>query len=205
MGRSQVSVVASAPSFPCTKGECRAGTRARLGTEVREARVRPQLCGTVPGEGDAACVKDLPEEVAACSAWGEEGCTRSDMALSSPAELTPRSSLASCLAGVTHRLHRLQCAAGEGCPPGTGLPWGRTDSGSQYHKLTWHRSSTQIHPPGYPAPWQGQMQLHPAAPGQAALALHGSQHPLPERERAAREAGWVPGPAGSLPQPSSAA
>lgn len=31
---------------------------------------RPQLCGTVPGETDAACTKDLPEEGAACSAWG---------------------------------------------------------------------------------------------------------------------------------------
>lgn len=42
----------------------------------------------------------------------------------------------------------------------------------------WHRSSTQVRTPGPPSLWQGSTQLCPAAPGQAALALHGPGHLL---------------------------
>lgn len=74
---------------------------------------------TVPGEGDAACAKDLPEEAPACRTCGEEACTWSGMALSSPANPTQPTGFTPCW-GVPH------CwPAGEGCPTGTGFPGAR--------------------------------------------------------------------------------
>lgn len=51
---------------------------------------------TVPGEGDAACAKDLPEEAPACRTCGEEACTWSGMALSSPANPTQPTGFTPC-------------------------------------------------------------------------------------------------------------
>lgn len=55
-------------------------------------------------------------------------------------------------------------------------------------QLTWHGSSTHGHAAGPPGPCQAP---RPAAPGQAALALHGPGHPPPETH-----GGWARGSRG---------
>lgn len=67
-------------------------------------------------------MEDLPVEAAACSTCRDEAFLHSPKASPSPAELTPPSSVAQHPAGVTHRLHRLCCGAGEGLPAGTPQP-----------------------------------------------------------------------------------
>lgn len=109
----------SLPTEPCWSQSSQFSCPGPMANSHRAEWTRSHLYSTVPGEGDAACAKDLPEEVAACSTWQEEEFIWSGMAFSSPAELTPPSSLASHLAEGTHRLHRLHCATQEGCAPGT--------------------------------------------------------------------------------------
>lgn len=103
------------PQQTCGEAEKLGGIQSRreVGSGLVSRQRESSLCGTVPREGDATCVKGLPEEAAACSAWRGKKNTHGKV------WLAPPGSLASHLAGVTPKLHRIHPAAAEGHLPAT--------------------------------------------------------------------------------------
>lgn len=131
----------------------------------------PQPCGTAYlGREMLLVPRILLRNLLPAPPGGEQECTWSGTDPLQPSRVIPH------LARVSHTPAQL----------GRDAQGDRAECPRHRARLTWHGSSAHGHAAGPPCPCQRPRQPCPAAPGQAALALHGPGHPPPETQGCVR-------------------